>query len=143
MSTRPLLTDSQPHIVEPADEIAQLREDLADLRNEFDELQDGLEQDRQRIGTMLHALRAVFGGNAEDVAQPISGGSNPRWEALKKAFPGRPAELVDVLIAHGPLLTGQIAAIMRADSRTVNQLIYKLNKAGGIVKNGGKFSLKP
>lgn len=140
MSTRPLLTDS--HIVEPEDELAKLREELSEMRAELDELQDSLERDRQKLGATLHALRAIFGGSP-DTTQPVSSASmNPRWEALKRAFPGRPAELVDVLIAHGPLTTTQIAAIMRADTRTVHQLIYKLNKAGGIEKNGGRFSLK-
>jgi hypothetical protein len=144
VTTRPhLLTDSpKPVDGEVVDELATLREDVAELRKELDELQDSLDRDRQKLGAMLHALRAIFGGEAEAIPQP-TGTSNPRWEALKRAFPGRCAELIDTLIAHGPLRTSQIAAIMRSDPRTVTQLIHKLNKAGGIEKNGGKFSLKP
>lgn len=122
------------------DDLSTLREEVTELRKELDELQERLDADRQRLGNMLHALRAVFG---EGEAVPVSpGGVNPKWEALKRAFPGRCAELIDTLIAHGPLRTSQIAAIMRSDPRTVTQLIHKLNKAGGIEKNGGKFSLK-
>ena len=144
-STRPLLADPDIHEGEAVDEIGQLREDFGELRAEMDELQESLERDRTKIIELLHALRAIFNGDMAATAQgqvSTPSGTNPRWEALKRAFPGRCAELIDTLIAHGPLNTGQIAAIMRADSRTINQLIHKLNKAGGIEKNGGKFSLR-
>lgn len=136
----PLLLNApiDAEMVEPVDEQVALRDELEELRAKVDELEETLRQ----VTIMLRSARVVF-GNAEAQAPAASvGGTNPRWEALKRSFPGRCAELVDTLIAHGSLSSTQIAAIMRADTRTVHQLIYKLNKAGGIVKNGGKFSLK-
>jgi hypothetical protein len=143
VTTRPHLLSESVHDAEPVDEYAELRAELNTLRKRVEQLESRLGDGEEQVVRIFRGVAAVFSSDGSTPQPSVAGGTNPKWEALKKAFPGRCSELIDTLIAHGPLRTSQIAAIMRSDPRTVTQLIHKLNKAGGIEKNGGKFSLKP
>lgn len=113
---------------------------------------------RQQLGPLYRALQAVFGElDAAGVTEPASAtevsssaaasGVDARvaavWASWKTKLGGTVAKGIDALLLHGELDTGQLAIAAGVDRRTVtNTIVYKLNGAGLINKNGGRFSLK-
>lgn len=112
---------------------------------------------RRQLGPLYRALQAVFGeleaaGVREDAPQrrPESVDSPPAdprvkavWDSWKQRLGGTVAKGIDALLLHGELDAQQLAIAAGLDKRTVtNTIIYKLNQAGLINKNGGRFSLK-
>ena len=104
---------------------------------------------RRQLSPLYRALQGVFGeldaAGIADAAQP-NGPTNTRtaavWEAWKKRLGGKPAELIDALLLHGDMDSAQIAIAIQCHKNSVPQIVYKLNKAGLLNKNGGRFSLK-
>lgn len=146
MSTRPLLGDSQPHIVEPADEIAKLRKELRELRDEFEDFRDSLEEDRNRLGSMLHALRGVFSGGATEAVPSVAASPNqPIPSAVYEAWKARltPAcgKIIDALLIQ-PLSPTQMISICGIAHRTANSSIAILKNNSLIEKDGAKYRLK-
>jgi hypothetical protein len=126
-----------------------LREELNDLRAELDDLKNSYEQDRNKIGTILHALRSIFSGNADSVSTSSPSGGAPldasRYEPWKQKFPGRTASAIDLLVKYETGLSRkQLASFLRVDSGSgsMSQVIFKLNKAGLISKEGNLIRLK-
>ena len=102
---------------------------------------------RRQLTPLYQALQALFG---ELDAIPDSGAGTaaaPRnqavWDAWKKRLGGKPSELIDALLLHGDMDSSQIAIAIQCHRNSVPQIVYKLNKAGLLNKNGGRFSLKP
>lgn len=110
---------------------------------------------RWQLGPLYRALQAVFG---ELDAAGVSDGPAAQtptstsavetrvsvvWQSWKTKLGGTVAKGIDALLLHGDLDTQQLAIAAGVDKRTVtNTIVYKLNGAGLINKNGGRFSLK-
>jgi hypothetical protein len=70
---------------------------------------------RRQLGPLYRALQAVFGeldaaGVRDDVqaqpsapGAPVASATDPRWESWKQKMPGRPAEMIDLLLLHGEM----------------------------------------
>lgn len=71
-----------------------------------------------------------------------SASASPKWESWKKKLPGRPAEMIDLLLLHGEMGRNQIMAAMHCGKDTVRVTVSRLNVAGLLNKNGGRISLK-
>jgi transcription initiation factor IIE alpha subunit len=80
------------------------------------------------------APAAAPGGNARVTAV---------WESWKSRLGGGCAKVIDALLLHGEMNTQQLAIACGCNRNTIPNLILKLNRAGLINKNGGRFSLKP
>lgn len=141
------LLENGPRIVdaEQVDEFAKLREEIQELRAEIDDLEARYAKDRQQIIGWAHAMRAIFGGNAETVSQQTTP-ENPKvsrvWESWKQKLPGKPAEIIQALLEHGEMNVAQIRVAAHCGQQTVYDVTSKLYKLGLINKNGGKYSLK-
>jgi hypothetical protein len=143
VGTRPLL-DGPLH-AEPVDENAELREQLADLRERFDSLEESYQQDRDKIGSLLHSLRAVFGGGGE-VASPSPSGSNqpiPKavYDAWKERLPPSCGRVIDALLVQ-PMGYNQLKSYCKASSSTIDAALSKLRANGLIEKDGNLNRLK-
>jgi hypothetical protein len=145
-------------------EIEQLRSENATLRAKLQEAQERLIQTGNDYGRMrldyeaqervLHdlrrhlapfydRLRAVFGElDTAVAASPQTVPTNPIWEAWKKRLGGLPAKAIDVLLLHGELSRTQLRIHLQCATGSVPDIVYKLNQAGLINKNGSKISLK-
>jgi CheY-like chemotaxis protein len=144
-NTRPLLVDSQPVEAEHVSEspaLTALKNEVEALHEELDQLRQDCERDRNQLSSILQGLRTVFGGGQVESVPAASATSQPKWEAQKRLFPGRPADLIDLLLTRPNMNTTEIATALRSDPRTITKVIFILNKAGLIDKNGGRFSLK-
>lgn len=112
---------------------------------------------RRQLSPLYRALQAVFGElDAAGVADApaaqtaaagpsAAGAPDPRvaavWDAWKSKM-GTAAKIIGALQVHGELNTQQLAVVVGLHRTTIPALILKLNKAGLINKNGGRFSLK-
>jgi DNA-binding transcriptional regulator GbsR (MarR family) len=111
---------------------------------------------RKQLGPLYRALQAVFGEldaagitdtpAAQPGAAPVPAGQDPRvtavWQAWKEKFPPACGKVIDALLLHGELNSVQLKVTARLGTSSVSESISKLNKAGLINKNGGRFSLK-
>lgn len=148
-------------IEEPTDdELMELRGLVRDLRAELSDTKRELMQTRRESTTALAALRrqltplyralqGVFGElDAAGVEETATANSetNPRtsavWEAWKSRLGGQTAKVIGALQLHGEMNSTQLAIAIGTRRQNIPNLIFKLNQAGLINKNGGRFSLK-
>jgi chromosome segregation ATPase len=143
-------------------EARTLRRSLADAELQASRAREDADRALSRLRTQLsplyRALQAVFGeldaaGVTEDARTSVAAsgaavpsGADPRvaavWEAWKSRLGGGCAKVIDALLLHSDLNTQQLAIAIGLHRTTIPALIHKLNKAGLINKNGGRFSLK-
>lgn len=133
---------------------AELRADRAQ-----EDAQRALGMLRRQLSPLYKALQAVFGeldaAGVMDAAEgpPAQADSSPRpmsadprvaavWESWKNKLGGQCAKVIDVLLTHREMNTTQLAIAVGTRRQNIPNLIYKLNQAGLINKNGGRFSLK-
>lgn len=154
----------------PADErIAELKDEVKELRAAIVRANADTTQARrdaaralaplrQQLTPLYRALQTVFGeldaaGVTEERAvdwgkTPASSTTDldPRvvaaWNSWKSRLSPACGKVIDALMVHGTLNSAQIKVAAGLGSSTVSDSIYKLNKAGLIDKNGGRFSLK-
>lgn len=103
---------------------------------------------RQQLLPLHQVLLGVFGKlDALDLndVEPVTGArgrTSAVWESWKQRLGASAAKCIDALLTHGELNTQQLAIVVGLHRTTLPAIIYKLNKAGLINKNGGRFSLK-
>lgn len=133
------------------DEIRELRAELsrarADAAKSKHEATHALSALRKQLNPLYRALQAVYGemdaiGVEEGAATAPTSRMSAVWENWKSKMPGRPAQIIDALMLHGAMNSTQIAIAIGIHRNNVPQLIFRLNKAGLIDKNGTKYSLK-
>jgi len=142
-------------------QVARLRGDLSDARHELTRVREdsnrALTALRQQLSPLYRALQRVFGelddagvpdtpapGSSQTTAAAAPG--DPRvaavWDSWKSRLSPACGKVIDALLLHGELNSVQIKVAARLGTSTVSDSISKLNKAGLINKNGGRFSLK-
>ena len=136
------------------EELLAVRRELDDANREKDRLERTLRNLRQQLSPLHRALRAVFGeielGIGEETfstaspssAPQTSGSVDPRWQSWKEKLPGRPAEMIGMLLLHQQMSTKQLMAAMHCGKDAVYAAAYKLSQAGLVSQNGGRYSLK-
>ena len=112
---------------------------------------------RTQLGPLYRALQDVFGEldeaeieeaarvfhpSAPSTASTVTSRTTAIWENWKTKLPGYPARIIDALLLQSDLSTTQLAISCGCKSQRISEGISKLNKAGLINKNSGKFSLK-
>lgn len=127
--------------------VESLESELAEARREAQMATKPLRNLKRQLEPFYTAMRAIFG--ELDV---ISGGNGdgeqvaPRkkevWESWKNRLGGGTAKVIDALLLHREMNTTQLAIATGLHRTTIPALIFKLNQAGLINKNGGRFSLK-
>lgn len=140
----------------------QLRRDLDDAKIEArrarEDADRALSALRRQLSPLYRALQMVFGeldaaGVADAVPVSTTGAAaaaaavgDPRvqavWEKWKSHLPGYPARIIDALLIHGEMNTSQLAIAAGCKRQRISEGIVRLNKAGLINKNAGRFSLK-
>lgn len=103
---------------------------------------------RQQLSPLYRALQSVFGeldAVAQDASDPerVSGDRiSPVWNAWKSKLSPACGRIIDALLVHKDLNGQQICVATQMGKNTMYGAISHLNKAGVLVKNGGRFSLK-
>lgn len=137
-------------IAELEDEVTRLRVDVSSARREASqagrEATRALSALRQQLNPLYRALQDVFGelnaAGTEDAAPTVNARTSVVWDSWKSRLGEGPAKIIDALLLHGEMNTQQLAIATGYHRTTVPGLIHKMNKAGLLNKNGGRFSLK-
>ena len=131
-----------------ADRVRELEEELRTAQHEVStakrQATHALAALRKQLAPLYRALQAVFGElDAAGVQETaIPGRASAVWESWKARLPGGPAKIIDALLLHSEMNTQQLAIATGVHRNSIPAMIYKLNKAGLLNKNGGRFSLK-
>jgi hypothetical protein len=140
----PVLTERDELI----QQIEDLQHQLAEARKKALDRQVVLVEVQNKLLPFYNLLRAIFGdlkaADLQTATEPLRSHDHARekWVSWKQKMPGKPAEFIDLLLLHGEMTAAQLKAAAHCSSDTVYQVIYKLNAAQLINKNGGRFSLK-
>jgi hypothetical protein len=116
---------------------------------------------RQQLAPLYTALQQIFGvieaviPNDDFPAQVAQGGSVPGaadlsererrvWKSWQDKFGtgSMASKFIDVLLDHGEMNAAQLRIAAKCGQQTVYDTVHRLNQAGLINKNGGKYSLK-
>lgn len=132
-------------------ELAQRKLEAAASLNGHMHMSRSVEALQKQLSPLYRAMQAVFGdiesaiGTAADSA-PSAPQVSPNvsfvWAAWKVKFPGVGSKIIDALLVHGEMSTTQLKIVCQAGTSTITNGVSKLNGAGLINKNGGRFSLK-
>jgi uncharacterized protein (DUF3084 family) len=151
-------------------EADRLRDELRRVSNERDALRSENIRLRQRVNQvdvpathlrqtlepLYQSLRALFGDlevidppsvtapsrQAQAANDPPSTREAAVWDSWKQKLGGSAAKVITALQGHGEANTQQLSILTGLHRTTIPKIIYEINKAGLINKNGGKFSLK-
>lgn len=154
------LPDQTAKLRELTEENTRLRDQIDDLegqlrkeRRKGEGVEKGAEELRKILEPLYQGIGMIFGHiEAMGVSSSSSGTSaggvevNARtkavWDNWKQKLGDGPAKIIDALLLHREMNTQQLAIATQYHRTTIPALIFKLNKAGLLNKNGGKFSLK-
>lgn len=143
MSDMILHDDRDTIIAGLREQLRAAREELAIERSRESGVEEGVAQLRQALAPLKEGLDRIFG------ILPVSTGlamavpkNSAAWESWKQRLGGQPAKAIDALLVHGALTQTQLRIHVGCAQGSVPGIVYALNKAGVINKNGGKISLK-
>lgn len=147
-----------PRLADLEAEVRQTRRELSDARLEAERAREdatrALSMLRRQLSPLYKALQAVFGeldagGVAEDsgpvgvsAASPVDARAGAIWASWKARLGPQCGKVIDALLLQPGMNTTQLAIAVGTRRQNIPGLIYKLNQAGLLDKNGGRFSLK-
>jgi hypothetical protein len=136
------------------DELRDVRQELDDLRVDKERLERSVRNLRQQLSPLHRGLRALFGEielavGEEEFTSASNGASapqaergvDPRWESWKAKMPGRPAEMIALLLLHKSMSTKALGAAMHCSKDTVYLAAKKLNSAS-LLATSQPYSLR-
>ena len=145
-------------LADPQSQMDSMRRALADAVRERDELRQEIRDERQKnaaiergvqelravLSPLYSGLRHIFGEIEAMGATSVSLEPQKKavWEDWKQKLGGLPAKAIEALLIHGEMNRAQLRIQVGCATRSVTDIVYKLNQAGLINKNGGKISLK-
>lgn len=133
------------------DKIRMLESSLAVARMETErakrESSSAVGSLRKQLSPLYRALQQIFGEldavGVDETAQEMPNSRMTQvWASWKQRLGEGPAKIIDALLLHGDMNTQQLAIATGYHRTSIPALIFKLNKAGLLNKNGGRFSLK-
>lgn len=130
-------------------EVIRLRRELAIANGEIArakaESGHALSALRKQLSPLYLALQAVFGGldaaGADDSPAQDSR-TAAIWASWKTRLGPQCGKIIEALLLQPDMNTTQLAIAIGTHRNNIPNLIFKLNKAGLLNKNGGRFSLK-
>lgn len=140
-------------------QVAKLRGELSDTRHELQRVKEdsnrALTGVRQQLSPLYRALQRLFGelddAGVADVplgaptpasTPPVNSRATAVWESWKSKLGTGPARIIDALLLHGEMTAKQLKIACACRQNSIYEWMVKLNKAGIVNKNGGRFSLK-
>ena len=157
---------SMTHVVlpPPRDRVAELQRENETLKTQVRDLNSALSEARIRIssleagtGRLRAALTPLYGalqhvfGDLDDMGvempnAPANSGIDSRqkaiWDSWKQKLDPQAGKAIEALLTHGALNQTQLRIHIGCAKGSVPGIVFRLNKAGLIDKNGGKISLK-
>lgn len=136
--------------IELEEECARLRAENGELRRHIAEARgiiEGATQARRALAPLYEGMRRFFGDlDAFQDSPSAPPQQNDRvdriWEGWKQRMGPECAKVIDALRERPGMNTTQVAIATGKSRNAIPGLIYKLNQAGLISKNGNCFTLK-
>jgi hypothetical protein len=131
--------------------VAEKESELVRLRSDYQRLVTAVDYLREQLDPLYTGLRAIFGqidlvSEGVPRSTPTSGlalqMSNPKWDSWKKRMPGRPAEVIDLLLLHEEMSIKQLMAALKCGDKTAYNIMSRLSSAGLVSNSGGKYRLR-
>jgi hypothetical protein len=131
-----------------------MRAEIIRLRQRVNQIEAPAAALRTTLDPLYTALRAVMGeievidppDSPAPVAQAGGGVADSRvaevWKSWKERLGPMCGKVIDALLLHGEMNTTQLSIAAQIHRTNVPKAIFKMNQAGLINKNGGRFSLK-
>ncbi len=122
--------------------LTEAERELVRVRSESDRALGAL---RKQLSPLYRALQAVFGELDAVPDQDEGAGQgrvSPVWDAWKSKLSPACGKVIDALLVHKELNGQQICVAAQMGKNTMYDVISRLNRAGVLNKNGGRFSLK-
>ena len=132
-----------------------LRVEVTRLRQRVNQIDGPAAQLRQNLMPLYQALQAIMGDievidpqtfESSSQGTPADRPAPERsaiWESWKQRLSGAPAKIIDALLLHREVTVEQLVVLTQISRKqTIYDAIHRMNKAGIIDKNDGKFSLK-
>lgn len=139
-------------------EVLALNQELSNLQRELYEARQeaahakrqaaiALAALRKQLSPLYRALQQVFGEldavGVDETAQEMPNSRMTQvWASWKQRLGEGPAKIIDALLLHGEMNTQQLSIATGYHRTSITAMIFKLNKAGLLNKNGGRFALK-
>jgi hypothetical protein len=135
------------------DDLRDARQELDDARTQNERLERSMRNLRQQLSPLHRGLRALFGeielavgeeqysAPSVNTAAPSNSTVDPRWESWKQTMPGRPAEMIDLLLLHKSMQTKALMSALHCSKDTVYNAARKLSQAG-LLATSQPYSLK-
>lgn len=129
-------------------ELYQANAEIASLRRENNSKIAHL---RHTLTPLYQSLQRVFGEmdaigdtDAPDAAAPDSVNPHQRaiWDSWKRKLGGKAADAIEALLLHGEMNSQAIAIAIGMHRNNVPKIMFKLNQAGILRKNGNNYALK-
>jgi len=104
---------------------------------------------RRQLSPLYRALQAVFGeldaAGVTETAGPASAPGAPaaKWDEWKARLGPSCAKVIDALLLGGEMNVTALMVAARMGKQTVYDAASKMGRAGILVNNSGKYSLKP
>jgi hypothetical protein len=145
------LPDSQAQMRSLQEELANRNQQLRELEQQLREerkkthaLEVGVAQLRQVLEPLFRGLQMVFGeiDSMVSQSQPQPRKTSAAWDSWKQKLGGQTAKAIDALLLHGSLTQTQLRIHIGCARGSVPGIVYQLNKAGLINKDGNQISLK-
>lgn len=128
-------------------EVVQLKADLAREQQAGRQGARAVAALRKQLTPLYQALQMIFGqietvSESAEGAAPVSSVMSTRIEAWKRQLGPTCAKVIDTLRVHGELNVEGIRINAKMSPNTVYRCTSQLQRAGAIVKHGGRFSMK-
>lgn len=162
-----LLSGTHAEVIDPlAEHITELEEEVTSLKAELEtanlraaqaeaRAKRGVSRLRQQLSPLYSALCEVFdemdrvspAGNAAEssisaAAPSIDSRQRAIWDSWKRKIGGRSADAIEALLLHGEMTPQGVAVAIGIHPNNVAKVMYKLNQAGILRKNGRNYALK-
>ncbi len=137
-------TDS-PEVVRLREEIALLKHELHHekqvARQATTHAADAVSNLRRQLKPLYQALQQVF-GEMETISTDDVVRDTGQWDEWKRRLGPSCAKVIDALVLGGEMSVKAIMTTAKMGQQTVYDATSKMGRAGILVRNGSKFSLK-
>jgi hypothetical protein len=130
-------------------QLAEAEDSSRVARMKVAQIEGGLRQLRSFLAPLHSWMKDIFGElNAMGIAEGMPAPGTPvalnsKWDVIKSHHPGRIAEAIDILLAHGRMNTAQLAVAMKTShGNCKDNIVKRLAALGLIVREGREFRLK-
>jgi hypothetical protein len=106
----------------------------------------GVNELRHVLNPLYQALQRIYGEfDGMGMEETILGATPQKkavWEDWKKKLDPQCAKAIDALLLHGEMNQTQLRLHIKCAKGSTPGIVFRLNRAGLINKNGGRISLK-